>query len=185
MILAVRLIVTDSKACASAKAHFPFRCNNLKLIDASSVLAMDEKQSLALSSCEEGRAVKKEDVPPGLDAAPGRRPDGREREPHDRTVRPGIQAFAWHARGTPKQKQGTERLSKIFSYAAGLCLRPGHVRPKSWVQLPGWTQTIAKCLFRRTRVTYDVRAVTATFHHEISRGLSSQRSSKKKAVWTP
>ena len=79
MILAVRLIVTDSKACASAEAHFPFRCNNFKLIDASSVLAMDEKQSLALSIC------KKEEVPPGLGAAPGQRPDGREREPHDRT----------------------------------------------------------------------------------------------------
>ena len=67
MILAVLLIVTDSKACASAQAHFPFRCNNLKLFDASSVLAMDEKQSLALSNCR----LKKEHVP-GLGADLGR-----------------------------------------------------------------------------------------------------------------
>ena len=58
MILAV-LNVTDSKACASAQAHFPFRCNDLKLFNASSVLAMDEKQSLVLSYCR----LKKEHVP--------------------------------------------------------------------------------------------------------------------------
>ena len=102
MILAVLLIMTDSEVCVSAQAHFPFRCNDLKLFDASSVLAMDEKQSLALSNCR----LKKEDWL-GLGADLGRRP-GRDREPHDRTVRPGIQAFAWHAGGTPKQKQGTE-----------------------------------------------------------------------------
>ena len=56
MILAV-LLVTDSEACASAQAHFPFRCNDLKLFDASSVLGMDEKQSLALSNCR----LKKKD----------------------------------------------------------------------------------------------------------------------------
>ena len=183
MILAVRLIVTDSKACASAKAHFPFRCNNLKLIDASSVLATDEKQSLALSSCQ----LKKEDVPPGLGAALGRRPDGREREPHDRTVRPGIQAFAWHARGTPKQKQGTERLSKIIF----ICCRPlVYVWDSVMCDLKvGFNFSDGprplRSVFSDGLVTYDVRAVTATFHHEISRGLNSQRSSKKKAVWTP
>ena len=59
--------------------------------------------------------------------------DGRERQPHDpRTVRPGIQAFAWHAGGTPKRKQGAERLSQLFSFAAGLCLRLGHVRIEVW-----------------------------------------------------
>ena len=117
MILAVLLIVTDSKACASAQAHFPFRYNDLKLFDASSELAiMDAKQSLALSNCR----LKKEHVP-GLGADLGRRPDGRERQPHDRTVNPEIQAIAWHAGGTPKRKQGTERLSQLFSYAAGLC----------------------------------------------------------------
>ena len=64
MILAVVLIVTDSEACASAQANqFPFRCNDVKLFDASSVLAMDEKQSLALSNCR----LKKEHVP-GLGA---------------------------------------------------------------------------------------------------------------------
>ena len=63
MILAVVLIVTDS-ACSSAQAHqFPFRCNDLKLFDARSVLAMDEKQSLALWNCR----LKKEHVP-GLGA---------------------------------------------------------------------------------------------------------------------
>ena len=39
-----------------------------------------------------------------------------------------------------------------------------------------------RSVFSDGLVTYDVRAVTATFHHEISRGLNSQRSSKKKAV---
>ena len=113
MILAVRLIVTDSKACASTKAHFLFRCNNLKLIDASSVLSMDEKQSLALSSC------KKEDVPPGLGAAPGRRPDGREREPHDRTVRPGL-----------KRSHGMQLTGqKMFSFSDMLFT-------KHWKQIP-------------------------------------------------
>ena len=64
MILAVVLIVTDSEACASAQAHqCPFRCNDLKLFDASSVLAMDEQQSLALWNCR----LKKEHVP-GLGA---------------------------------------------------------------------------------------------------------------------
>ena len=116
------LIVTDSKACASSQAHFPFRCNDLKLFNASSVLALDEKQSLALSNCR----LKKEHVP-GLSADLRRRPDGHERQPRDRTVRPGIQAFAWHAGGTSNRKQGTERLSQLFSSAAGLCLRLGHV----------------------------------------------------------
>ena len=123
MILAV--YVTDSKACASAQAHFPFRCNDLKLFNASSVLAMDEKQSLALSNCR----LKKEHVP-GLSADRGRM---HERQPHDRTVRPGIQAFAWHAGGTSNRKlEGTERLSQLFSSTAGLCLKlghHGHVRP--------------------------------------------------------
>ena len=59
MILAMLSIVTDSEACVSAQAHFPFRCKDLKLFDASSVLAMDEKQSLALSNCR----LKKEDAP--------------------------------------------------------------------------------------------------------------------------
>ena len=91
------------------------------------MLGMDENQSLALSNCR----LKKEDVL-GLGADLGRRPDGRERQPCDRTVdRP----FAWHAGDTPKRKQGTERLSKLFSFAAGLCLRLGHVQPKSLVQL--------------------------------------------------
>ena len=86
MILAV-LNVTDSEACASTQAHFPFRCNDLKLFNASSVLEMDEKQSLALSNCR----LKKEHVL-GLSPDLGRRPDGHERQPHDQTVRPGIQA---------------------------------------------------------------------------------------------
>ena len=99
--------------------------NDLKLFDGSSVLGMDEKQSLALSNCR----LKKEDEP-GLGADLGRQPDGRERQPPDpRTVRPEIQAFALHAGGTPKRKQGAERLSQLFSVAAGLCLRLGHVRP--------------------------------------------------------
>ena len=148
---AVRLIVTDSKACASAKAHFPFRCNNLKLIDASSVLAMDEKQSLALSSCQ----LKKEDVPPVLGAALGLRPDGREREPHDRTVRPGIQALALACKGHAEAKTRDRKAFQNYFHmlqASSLCLRLGHVPvPKSWVQLLGWTQTVAKRLFRRTR----------------------------------
>ena len=102
MILAVLLIVTDSVACASAQAYTSLSgCNDLKLFDGSSVLGMDEKQSLALSNCR----LKKEDIP-GLGADLGRRPDGRERQPHYRTVRPRIQAFAWHAGDTPKRKQG-------------------------------------------------------------------------------
>ena len=48
-------------------------CNDLKLFDGSSVLGMDQKQSLALSNCR----LKNEDVP-GLGADLGRRPDGRE-----------------------------------------------------------------------------------------------------------
>ena len=130
MILAVLLIVTDSEGFAYSQAHFPFRCNDLKLFDASSVPTMDEKQSLALSNCR----LKKEDVP-GLSADLGRRLDGHEGKPHNRTVRSGVQAFAWHAGGTPKRKQGTEKLPQLFSHAAGLCLRLGHVRPKTLLQL--------------------------------------------------
>ena len=64
MILAVTvlLIVTDSEACASTQANFPFRCNDLKLFDASSVLAMDEKQSLALSKCRLKRKMYRDSV---------------------------------------------------------------------------------------------------------------------------
>ena len=87
MILAV-LIVTDSNACASAQAHFPFRCNDLKLFHASSVLAMDEKQFLALSKCR----LKKEHVP-GLGADLGRRPDGQERQPDCLTIELFVQKF--------------------------------------------------------------------------------------------
>ena len=88
MILAVLLIVTDSdllKLVPALRLTFLSGCNDLKLFDESSVLGMDEKQSLALSNCR----LKKEDVP-GLGADMGRRSDGRERQPHDRTVRPGI-----------------------------------------------------------------------------------------------
>ena len=93
MILAVPLIVTDSKLimklAPALRLTFPFRCNDIKLFDESSVLAMDEKQSPALSNCR----LKKEDVP-GLGADLGQRPGGCERQPHDQTVRLGIQAFA-------------------------------------------------------------------------------------------
>ena len=45
-----------------------------------------------------------------------------------------VQEFK-HSHGMQGRKQGTERLSQLFSYAAGLCLRLDHVQPNSLVQL--------------------------------------------------
>ena len=109
MILAVLLIVTDSKVKLMLALRLTFlsdACNDLKLFDASSVF--DEKQSPALQNFR----LKKEDVPGPGPRCP--RPDGREREPHELFVQ---ELKRWHAGRKTKLKQGTERFSQLFSYA--------------------------------------------------------------------
>ena len=151
MICAVLLIVTDSEAWASTQAHFPFQCNDLKLFDASSVLAMDEKQSLALSNCR----LKKEDLP-GLGADLGRRPDGREREPHDRTVCPEIQAFACMRGACQSENKGQKgfpnyfHMLQVYVWASVMC------NVKVWLNFSSnrMDPDFAKCLFWQTRESW-------------------------------
>ena len=92
---------------SGSPVSFPMQWSQVVWCKVSACNGCETISSLVELSVEEGTCTG----PRCCDPAWGRRPDGREREPHDRTV---CRPFAWHAGGTPKRKQGTERLSQLF-----------------------------------------------------------------------